>query len=519
MEGPLQCDYTGEGAARQEALFDEATTYSWNDIGMELLRDIFGQLGWVDVLDIGLVSAVFYALITWLRRSIPRTAVRRILFAAPVAVVAYILIRLLDLYVLESVVRALFIVFVIIAVVVFQADLRRMFDRVVSRSRRRRAQTVGSGDTVDRITEAVVKMTESGMGALLAVVGREPLDSVIDGGIELDGRLTQPLLFSIFDPDTPGHDGAVLIENDRVVKFAAHLPLAAAVPDVSKYGGTRHSAALGLAEVSDAFVIVVSEERRTISIAHERTLREDVDPQTLKSELGAFWNEHYGTSDEDRPAWWQRLNLRMAAVAVLLAVLIWMVGVYSPNTVTRRLVVPIEIHNLPDDWAMESDVPTTAEVVVSGPEQLFVRLNPTDLAISIDASDPEEGVYEVVFTEADLNLPAGINLDRVDPQVLQVEMQPLTSVTVPVAVRTAGMLPDSLLLVGLRAEPDSVPIMIPRDDASTQHQVYTQAVDLTSVAGDSSITRRLVFPDVARLPPETSEEVVVVLDVRGTDGE
>src|SRR5919106_5454924 len=118
---------------------------------------------------------------------------------------------------------------------------------------------------VDTLTEATAHMASLKTGALIAIRGREPWASQIHGGIELGGAVSAPLLYSIFNPDTPGHDGAVLIEDDRLTRFAAHLPLAEELPEVSRYGGTRHAAAVGLSQECDALVIVVSEERGTIS--------------------------------------------------------------------------------------------------------------------------------------------------------------------------------------------------------------------------------------------------------------
>lgn len=486
---------------------------------MKFVSDIARQVGWIDILDVGLVAIILYALLAWLRRSIPESTARRILFAAPIAAGVYILVRLLDLYLLESVVRVLFIVLLIVAVVVFQADIRRMFDRIVTRTRARQTPKTGSAATIDRITEATSRMMELKMGALIAIKGREPLDSLIDGGIDLDGVLTQPLLFSIFHPDTPGHDGAVVVDDDRVVKFAAHLPLTTNVPYVSRYGGTRHAAALGLSEVSDSFIIAVSEEMGTLSIAHEGTLTQDVEVSTLRSKLESFWSENYEESTTPSPSWWKRPNLQTAGVAALMAILFWLVIVYSPDTVIRSMVVPIEFRNLPDEWTIEGNIPAGAEVVLSGPEQLFLRLDPADLAVSIDASDPEEGSEEIVLTEADLNLPAGIDLNRIQPQVIQLRVRRMETLRVPVTVRTSGRLREPLTLTGLQPEPDSVTIVVPRGDFEPDAKVYTQAVDLGEIQDNASVTRRLVLPENARVTSGTSEEIVVHVSVRAADAE
>ncbi len=480
---------------------------------MEFLSDISRQVGPLDVLDIGLVAAVIYGILAWLRGSIPESAWRRIFVAVPIVAGIYILVRVFDLYLLETVVRVLFIVLVITVVVVFQSDIRRMFDRVVtSRFLRRNAPTEETS-TYDILAEAASKMAEMRMGALIAIKGREPLDTHIHGGIELGGRVTQPLLFGIFHPETPGHDGAVIIDGDRVMRFAAHLPLAPDLPDVSRYGGTRHAAALGLSEESDALVIVVSEERGSIGVARDGRLEPDVDVSELKAHLESFWNKHYRRHIPARTAWWRRPNLRSAGAAILLSVLTWLLVVYSPNTIIRTLAIPIEIRNLPDGWALDGELPAEAQVVLSGSEQVFRRLNAANLAISVDASQPEAGVQEIVITEADLDLPAGIDLNHVEPHAIRMNVRRLRSVRVPINVQTTGRLAAGLALSELRARPDSVTIMIPEEVGGPPPSVQAQPIDLSELDGDSEFTRRLVLPQDASLPAGASREVEILVDV------
>lgn len=481
---------------------------------MGFLSDIARQVDLLDVLDMVLVSAVIYMILAWLRGSIPESATRRIFVAAPIAAILYILVRVFDLYLLETLVRVLFIVMLIVAVVVFQSDIRRMFDRAVTLAGSgRRTPAKDGSSAIDIITEAASKMAEMRIGALIAIRGREPLDSHIHGGIKLGGYITQPLLFGIFHPETPGHDGAVIVERDRVLRFAVHLPLAPDVPEVSRFGGTRHAAALGLAEESDAMVVVVSEERGTIGVAQHGSLMPDIDASELKGKLEAFWAEHYRPHEVARLSWWKRRSMQTATVSVMLSVLFWLLVVYSPNTVIRTLEVPIEIRNLPQGWSLDGDIPSEAEVVLSGPEQVFRRLNAPDLAISIDASNPETGAREIVIAEDDLNLPAGVDLNRVEPQVVEVSFYRQKTVRVPVQVRTKGSFPAGLTLSSLRSEPDSILVMIPEDETVPEGAVHTQEIDLSAITGDTEVRTRLVLPEHASLPTGATSEVLVHVDI------
>lgn len=144
-----------------------------------------------------------------------------------------------------------------------QTDIRRMLDRAFTGRAPERPQS----RLIDTRTEATAHMAAIKMGALIAIRGREPWPSQIHGGIELGGTVSAPLLYGIFNPDTPGHDGAVLIEDDRLTRFAVHLPLAEELPEVSRYGGTRHAAALGLSQECDPSVLSVElQPTRTVRV-------------------------------------------------------------------------------------------------------------------------------------------------------------------------------------------------------------------------------------------------------------
>ena len=177
----------------------------------------------------------------------------------------------------------------------FQADLLRLLDQIGSWSLYRRPRDGGDAPEVtDTLTETVAHLADQHTGALIAIRGHQPWERLLRGGIRLDGRLSQPLLVSIFDDSTPGHDGVVLLEGDRVTRFAVHLPLTENLPEASRFGGTRHAAALGLAEQCDALVIVVSEERGTISVAEGEHITELATASELKERLTHFWQRHYG---------------------------------------------------------------------------------------------------------------------------------------------------------------------------------------------------------------------------------
>jgi diadenylate cyclase len=462
-----------------------------------------------DYLDLLLVAAVLYAVLVWLRVSLPRGVARRSMVAAPIAASTYALAQLLDLYLLEQVLEVLLIVVLVGAVVVYQTDIRRLLDRAFT------GRTVDPppSQLIDTLTEAAAYMAANKIGALIAIRGREQWPSAVQGGIPVGGVVSAPLLYSIFDPSTPGHDGAVLIEEERLARFAAHLPLADDVPGMPRYAGTRHAAALGLSQQCDAFVIVVSEERGTIGAAHEGTLTAEITSAALADTLREFLRGRASDQMAALTRGWSSARARTALTALALAAFLWLMFAHSPDTVLRAFSVPLALENLPEDWAIVGDVPAEVHVELHGSERSFNELDAGSLSVSIDVSRPSRDVREFVITDDNLPLPSGIYLRRVLPTSLFIEMQPTRTVRVPVAVATTGVLPSDLELVGVQPEPDVVSLVVP-EHAVQPDVVRTEPVDLRRIDGDTARRTPFAVPADSHLPSGASSDVMVKIDVR-----
>ena len=140
---------------------------------------------------------------------------------------------------------------------------------------------------VQAYVKAVAYMSPRKIGALVAIQGARTLQEYISTGIPLDADISGELLINIFIPNTPLHDGAVIVRNDKIAVSCAYLPLTENT-EISKEFGTRHRAAIGLSEVSDAFTFVVSEETGGISVTYNGTFRQDLTLEEFETELRAF---------------------------------------------------------------------------------------------------------------------------------------------------------------------------------------------------------------------------------------
>lgn len=378
----------------------------------------------LDVLDVALVTVLLWAAIVGLRRS---GATLALLGLALLGLVYAGALRL-ELQLTTWILRGFFAVFVVVLVVVFQEDLRRFFEQLAVWGLRRRAPVSPSG-TADTLVRTVARLAAQRIGALIVVPGREPLERHVEGGIVLNGRVSEPLLLSLFDPGSPGHDGAVLIENDRVARFAVHLPLS---DDRSQLGigGTRHAAALGLAEACDALCVVVSEERGTVSVAREGRLHRLPRPDALVEELRGFLQEmsprprSAGPLRRFLPRWPEAL---LAAGA---ASLMWVMLVAGEGVVEVERSAAVMVENLPEGYVLERVDPPRVQVVAEG-RRRDLLLEDDGFRVRLDAVLVQLGRRTFAISPASVEHPEGIRILDVDPERVRLSVQEEPAVSAP----------------------------------------------------------------------------------------
>ncbi len=250
---------------------------------MESAQELTSIFSLRNVLDIALVFVIVYVVLKLLRgtRAVP-TVMGMLLLA-----VLYWIALAYDLSTLEFVLRyaVLYLGFAII--VLFQSEIRQALMYFANRLRfpvlkRQRGQFGGS--VYDEIVLAITTLASEKTGALLVIERNIGLRNFIDAGVQLDARISYDLLVSIFHPETPLHDGAVVIQNERIAAASVFLPLTKN-PEVSRELGTRHRAAIGITEGSDAISIVVSEETGLITYIEGGTVSRNLDPTRLRKLL------------------------------------------------------------------------------------------------------------------------------------------------------------------------------------------------------------------------------------------
>lgn len=245
----------------------------------ELLRR--PTIAWWDLLDIAIVSVLIYELLLLIRG----TRAVQMALSGGFIIGLFFLSRWLELETVNWVIRnlAAYVVFAII--VLFQTDIRRAmahFGRAPFFRYFERAQS--TDETIEELVVTAANFASRRTGAIVVIERQIGLRNYIEGGIPLDAMVTYDLMTSIFQPGSPLHDGAAIIQGDRVAAAACFLPLSVN-PRVSRGLGTRHRAALGLTEENDAVAIVVSEETGSISLVLEGHLQRGISPEALRTRL------------------------------------------------------------------------------------------------------------------------------------------------------------------------------------------------------------------------------------------
>ena len=260
----------------------------------------FVPFTFIDFIDIILVAAIMF----WIYRATRGTNAPYIISGIIMIYLMWVVVRTLNMELLSNILGQFVSVGVIALIIVFQPEIRRFLQMIGMRQKRFNfiARIFNRNDNtsvtiIAPIVQACREMSAHKTGALIVIGRQSDLRLITEGGIAIDAKISTPLLENIFFKNAPLHDGAVAIEGDRIVAAKCILPVTQS--DVPKSYGTRHRAAIGMSEISDAIILVVSEETGGISIAHGGTIHRDIAPDQLANLL----QRHFGANrQKDRHA-------------------------------------------------------------------------------------------------------------------------------------------------------------------------------------------------------------------------
>jgi diadenylate cyclase len=239
------------------------------------------QFTWRDGVDIIVVAIIIYNVLALIRG----TRAMQISIGLFLLVASFFVARAFNLPALEAISRETFFYLPFAIIVLFQHEIRRALARMGGSPLLAIFRPAGAQVTLGAIAQAADVLSAKKIGALMAIERTQSLRSYAEPAKQLDAQLSSDLLVTIFTPGGPMHDGAAIIKGDRIVAAGAFLPLTAS-EDLKLAHGTRHRAALGLTEESDAVVVIISEENGSMAVAGEGALQENLDRESLLRILG-----------------------------------------------------------------------------------------------------------------------------------------------------------------------------------------------------------------------------------------
>ncbi len=378
----------------------------------------FKEIGFSGFLDILFMTLLIYTLLVWSKRTRAAFALTGILIVAGV----YLLARQFNLNLTAAIFEQFFAVILIALVVIFQEELRYFFERIAVWSFNRRLlgkEIVRlSREEVEILVRTLTDLARDRIGALVAIRGNDMMVRHLEGGQECNGKLSEALLKSIFDAHSIGHDGAVVVKENRISQFSVQLPLS---KNMKKLGnrGTRHAAALGLSELCDALCIVVSEERGTISVAQNGELTEVREPERLAKILEGFYRDMDPKNDTKEWEHHFQKNWRDKLIALSLSVALWFVLVNGSKTAYRTLSIPVEYSELPAGLEVDAVLPGTVDVTFRGVRRSFYFIRQNQIEISVPLK-PEKGSQRVRLGLGQMSFPKNLVLETIEPNLVEI---------------------------------------------------------------------------------------------------
>lgn len=464
---------------------------------------------WFAVVDVAIAAAMLYYVYTWL----VRTRSAAIVLGVLALLALYFTASALQLQLTTRILQGFYTVALLAIIVIFQPELRRILENVGFIGGRGGVETAAS-PTLRTVAETAFALAAQRVGALILLRGRGPVDRHITGGVPLDGAVSSPLLASLFDTSSPGHDGAVLIDGDRVVKFGCYLPLSTRT-DLDPQFGTRHRAGLGISEVTDGLAVIVSEETGEVTVALEGRPDAQADATTLEQTLLNF--RRGGAAVEPGPGWLRRLAHRPMAKlgALAVAAVLWVLtAVPQESSVRAQFDAPILYENLAESFYIGSGGPEAAQVELEGPPDQMTALQQDPPSLVINLAGRGAGTHAVPIMEESFSLPEGVRLLDATPKRVEVRVEPFRMSTVPVAVEVVGHPAEGYQLGEVSADPPTVQVLHKADALPADVVITTDPVDVEAARKNLSVVVALVWPTGLRRAPAQPEAVTAQVEIR-----
>jgi len=385
------------------------------------MNDLLHLFRWQDALDIVILTYIFYRLYLWLRK---KKALRMILaiLALPLF---YILAKWVDLPLSVWGLQNLWPVILIVLVVIFQEEIREVLGKVSLPSVFLGRSEKLTPEAIDKIVEAAFHMADKRIGGLIVLQKGDDLDEILHEKTPMDAEINEDLLISIFNPQSPLHDGAVIIQGDRIRHASAFLPLCKST-SLPKEWGTRHRAGVGITEVSDAECMIISEERGEVLLASKGTLQKKEKREDLKQ--GLVRTAPVQEKKNGEKGWPKKLfnDFPKKILFLFLVCLLWIfvIGIRQGEV---GFNIPIEYYSIPQTLVIAGEPPKEVNVRLKGSQRLLSSLKPDQIRVQVDLSNAHKGNNQIFLSETNINAGPGISVTNFYPRNIRLQLSPISA--------------------------------------------------------------------------------------------
>lgn len=446
---------------------------------MDSFLQIMSGIRWQDLVDIFLNSYVLFRLYVLLRGT---NVIRVLLVICLLWVVKQIALGM-GLIITSWAMQGIITVAALVIIIVFRNEISSVLQTKSFKSFFWGIPQYQRQTPVSIIIESIYELTRKKIGALIVLPMKQGLESIVQGGVSWQGKLSREMLVSIFWPDNPVHDGAAIIEGNFVTDVGVILPLSKR-QDLPSAFGTRHRAAMGLSEQTDALVIVVSEETGKISLIMESRIYDINDSKILEKLL----NDHLCDESVQTRFKPQAVELVAAATICLFSVTgLWLSFSRGVETLAT-LDIPIEFINLEQNMEIIESSSNSVKLTVSGARPLVQAINQDQVKVKLDISNVVPGSNTINIQHEKVLLPPGIQLKQMEPSELVINVDEKITKELIVQPTFTGQLNPGLIITSATAIPESVVVtggsMMLKDSTT----LFTEPILLDAITGSGSIS-------------------------------
>jgi uncharacterized protein (TIGR00159 family) len=382
---------------------------------------VFHQFRLQDVLDIVLLSFVAYHLYIWFHRT---KALKAILGLLALGIV-YSVAQYWGLFLTTWVFQILWQVLIILLIILFQPEIRQVLERVNPLYALGWRKPVGHVPWIESFSRTIFELADQAIGALIVFERNDRLRDIVTDGISIDTDPSREMLLSIFQKNSPLHDGAVLIRNGRISMAASFLPLTPR-KGLDREWGTRHRSAIGITEQSDAWVLVVSEETRQVSLVQKGELEPMDSPNMLAGKLKRLLTP----ASEDITSKFKKFKLlflnkwRVKLSTLALVSLVWF-SFAGQQDVEVKLEVPLVIQGLSSQLELANPEISPVRITARGLRKDIGILSPRNVKINLDLTRVGVGEKDYFLAQQQISLPNGrVEIIRIEPNTVTLELRP-----------------------------------------------------------------------------------------------